>query len=976
MPKKAIAHIESVDLPKSLVDPKFDAVRKLLLESSRTLDKYWRKTNVAKFFDGMSEERRSEMAPFCMEWYKFLRKAFPNKYKDTPPLFFPADAEVGHAYHAIKVTVVACCSYPEIQKVLKEDGAFFIDEAVEKVLWSRRPAWSSDFLLFIAQLPGTSDTTSRFYWRLYRQFVKEKIIAPVKNDFWLRTMFSCKMTATQLKNDPGLLESDIWEFFEFTSFPRNWSLTSIDNGNEWKNAIVSLISEKRLDKSRIVDGCFRSIFRPLSDNESKWYVQLLERIPFDKDEMQREEQRFFDLLNHPNPTPRGLGIKILEKRFNGGFLNDKTVLDYIPAVLREPVKAKAKTGITLLEKIAMRNEPLHSKIMQTALEGLKHEAQEIQESTLNFLIKYDGFVCPEVMNSVNNIASSLPASLRMKIPGEDRPKETVSISVSKTTPSTPIAKYESITPIQSFEELLDLATRLVEGFNEIDDLERFLDGLGRLGCDKPEDFDSKSAAILARVQKKIETFKTTHPENGSNLELLSGFRPFKGEDIMVDIRFAVASWICGEMPQIEMMSEPIDLKWKHRSPEEHICTKIMRHGRRTWYDRESTRPSNPALLILSKRIETVAKNICSGKTVSLLSSPTHHGGWVDPEIFVKRLVEAQTKRDEHEDDDKVLALIRLMPEGREKALKTFEKEISSKSEWNDAVRYALGAEKVKIGKTPHLWIAAARCRTPFGAIPEMEKAFPGYGPDAGMSAKYRFEIKKIKYYDETIFAIPEPELKDTKIDPTLFPLMALHLSSMQDWQERDGIFPWFLSIWPQNLNPVIAASISSHSQNIDKNYDYGFRYVIQAMSSPGVSLRPIGIAALFLGLGMKSPLVHTAATDTAIAAINDGRLTPELAAGPIRDLLALEILTLSRWLKPLKTIVEQSDRHATFVQQLLESIIESLPPKDVGSFLELLYELGVSLNVKIKLESCRRFLETLSGSGKSGKLAKKLLELK
>jgi len=89
--------------------------------------------------------------------------------------------------------------------------------------------------------------------------------------------------------------------------------------------------------------------------------------------------------------------------------------------------------------------------------------------------------------------------------------------------------------------------------------------------------------------------------------------------------------------------------------------------------------------------------------------------------------------------------------------------------------------------------------------------------------------------------------------------------------------------------------LGSHSTNLDKNYDYGFRFALAAMARPGVAIRSVGVAALFTALAMKCPMVHTTATDTLIAVIHDGRLTPDMAVQPIRDLLALDLLTHRRW---------------------------------------------------------------------------------
>ena len=135
------------------------------------------------------------------------------------------------------------------------------------------------------------------------------------------------------------------------------------------------------------------------------------------------------------------------------------------------------------------------------------------------------------------------------------------------------------------------------------------------------------------------------------------------------------------------------------------------------------------------------------------------------------------------------------------------------------------------------------------------------------------------------------------------------------------------------------------------------------------------VMALLKNLADKNPPVPISATDKMIDTIASGQLTAGQVIPSALKILELRILVLSRWLRPLKVIAEQSDVHAVFVHELLEGIVPDLPPRDAGGFVELLYELTVSLGRPITTKRCRQFLESLAGSGKAAKLGKKLLEM-
>jgi hypothetical protein len=94
-----------------------------------------------------------------------------------------------------------------------------------------------------------------------------------------------------------------------------------------------------------------------------------------------------------------------------------------------------------------------------------------------------------------------------------------------------------------------------------------------------------------------------------------------------------------------------------------------------------------------------------------LSAPTHAGHWIDPIALVERSL-ALSKIGTSAAlglTDEVLALLRLAPDGRTRALKTARRLAG---EWGAALCYALGGD-APMGETKSLWVAAARARSPF-----------------------------------------------------------------------------------------------------------------------------------------------------------------------------------------------------------------------------------------------------------------------
>jgi hypothetical protein len=957
MPKKVSTKIEVVELPKTLSAPENEEIRKILLSGNAE--------KTITFFNGMPKKTRRKLVPICIEWIKKIRGSL---HKSSPQHFgFPDGTTYTDVYVCAEIALFATADFTEIQHLFRSDQQFrCTSELIENVMRARKPVWAGNFLLWASTIDRVD------YWFIYKRFVVEKIIEPIINDETAMIMFEAMDTrgrdtyrrqalpiAQQIKNDPDLLKNEIPQLFKVNEFPAGFSYTATDRWHCWKDAFVTLVADGTLSKNELVELCLSALERPYTEFQGKWFVQILERLPFDDTDLKIFAKRFLLLIRHRNPSPSALGFSFLERFFKENKISDTEVLELLPSVVRDPSKGRVKKAITILDKIAKRNKTLHSEIMKLVLECLQHEDSEIQLASLEFLKKYDTFNDPTIAEFVHQIAESLAPSVQKLIPDTIiQAKKTITVQNLKEPKPTvsiksPKIVLEKIVPIKSFDEILDLATRLLEKPEDADEIERLLDGLARLGADHPSDFETKTSSLLLRSLKLLGT--RSEKIDGKVIYDLQVPDPFQGCDIQTDFRYLFAAWITGKVSFVEANHLEI--------------------ANRVWQKVYTETAGIPATKLFSARMKVVAEIVVAGKSVQLLSTPTHYGGWIDPNIFAERLIESETKNIEHDHYDRVLALLRLYTEGREKALKLIDGKIKKRNDYINAVRYALGANGIKIGKTDYYWIAAARCRNPFADDPAVESVFTGYGPDSGTAAQYKIKKGADRIYKRNKIVVECLPAAKAQLDLTLFPTIGLHTAETFVLGEEPGQYPWTLTIWLQNPVPAVAAALDTHSTNLDNaNTDAGFRHVLAAIARPYVSFHRIYVSAIFTALAMKCPQVYTTATDTAIITIQDGRLTSAVAVQPVQELLGLEILTISRWLKPLKIITEQSKHHALFVHELLENIIENIPSKNVNGFLELLYEIGISLGKPITSKSCRKYLETFSGSGKAKKLAKKLLE--
>ena len=602
--------------------------------------------------------------------------------------------------------------------------------------------------------------------------------------------------------------------------------------------------------------------------------------------------------------------------------------------------------------------------LSVAIDCMKHTEVDVQNISYDFLEQHDGLNNREIQTALQSVWPTLASSVQSRFPdnfktdiscNSDEQIETKNASIQPAVDF----RYEKISPVRDFEERLELSGIIIEKPEDADEMERFMDGMARLGADNSDDFSRKTEALLKATMNKFGSSPFDKVEGVTRYQLLIP-DPFTGCDIQTDFRYVVVSWITGKVP--------------YRIAADHY-TYI---GDRL-YKSSHIPVSIPATQLFSQRMKYIAEIVSKGESVQLLATPIYKHGWIDPIVFVERMIDAKLKQYIHADHDRVLALLRLTPENRDSALKLLDSKIREPDEYTQAVRYALGADSIEIGSTPCYWIAASRCRHPDEDDPRVIKAFPQLVNNEVEKTNYTISIVKHKIYSNrnkiqvvcpSTFNIPFKQLY-------LYPTVGLSVPVNFIQGEEPGEYPWALNVWPQNLDPVIAASLDTHSINVDNpKTDAGFRHSLAAIARPETAVHPIAISALFTGLAMKYAPVSITATDTLITIIADGRLTAGAALPVVKELTEFNLLTLRRWLKPFQTIAEQSVKHANFIKALTEHIASIIPAKELGGFLEMLNELCTQLSKPVECADCKAFLQTLSGSGKPAKLAKKLLENK
>lgn len=965
----------------------------------QALEKLLESGNVKKclqFFHGMPEKSRRECFPVVKAFWSRIRK---TQLIENPPGTFTWNPLAGIA----QVAYFATATGAEIIKA-KRSGYPDDDYAVE-IIVDRRPDWVDEW---IETLLGES-----FYWghwRLIRRLIMAGLAKKPTNPRYFLGMISAVNSrhdksniVEQLQAAPDLLKEDIWKLFEYDGDGENSLANTERFEKSWIDALLQLVNKGKLPRAKLLEASMEALERDFNHYRAKWFFEFFDRLePTDK-ELKKFSVRLLGLLGVSAPNVASWALSRVEGLAESSSFETGTLCHAIEPILRARAKGTVITALKLLEQQAAACPKEKLLISVTTSLALAHESADVQKATLKLLQSISSPDEEKVRRHVEMLQPTLAASVRVLVTkwlasgsapagsaAESKsPSKTSSNKVSTDAGlnpklpkvskqlqslyaidvlqqnlkhnvfSIPAAIFDGtdlprlnhvprLSPIETVEDLIDVCARVIEDGSLVDDAERCIDGMARLANTKPDDIDQMTAPLLKRIRKLI----------------VKGCSPFCGMDPGNDMLGLFYAFCTGKV------IEPIS-KGRQFSIEFEGETL-----------REFTVNTKKPIGFLSAHCQVVARSIAAGRSWQLLSFPTHVGGWIDPRELVKRVNNwTGADPDMH---DVILAMLRLAPDNRAAALKSLK---DKSSEWIQAIHFALGAEKIAIGKHAALWVAAARARAPWLNDEPVIKKHPGLGPDAGEAARYALQIKKRKsgpytFYDGE-FAI-QPAVPKSP-DPALVTVLFFSGQSigkeltfeMGGWAGRTvGAVRWTATIWPQARESFFASSADTCFNNLDWwEAEWQNRTMLEPLIDARTPLRYAGLHFLCGMLAAKEPGESGLATDIAIRAIEDGRLGSDNLGVALAGLLTSGLIKPGRWHKTLSEVARASKVHAAVIQIALQRCFANPKqelPKDSAKLLELLYELSLELNVPVADAACRAWLESGAATGKSAKLAKSL----
>jgi hypothetical protein len=794
----------------------------------------------------------------------------------------------------------------------------------------------------------------RYGWRFVRSLVRDGTIPRPSGDAYIYGMLDGVIDAPQLlRDDPDLLDHEVWRIFEVEG-TGDHSLADHDKyapeAKTWTRALLDLAGD-RLDRDRLLDASLAALERDFPAFRAGWYSRFHSALVPTPVERTARVDAYLRLLRSPIPPTVTLAVDALAEVQKAGGLDGGLLLAHIEPALTARAAGPAREGLRLIER-AVREDPSLSPAarLRTAA-ALAHASADVQGSAISLFEALLGPLDHEGAALLADRRGDVAASVRPRLdallagrldppgaearPGDSHegPAPAIATAPAVDRPD-PFDSLVPLAPVASLEELAELLAGVLEREGPPESLELALDGVLRFCGERPADFVRITRAVRVRSER-----------------LLAGRR-----DPGIATWFAalVRSWVDG--------TPPVD-----------------------------SRPKMGAVAAyLAHRVRVVAGDAAAARPRALLALPSYVGGWIEPSHLVARL--AARQHEGASDDiasDLAQALLRVLPVRRAGALAA---AADLTGEIGDAVRHALGGT-ARIGPTPALWAAAARCRTPGGDDPEVARAHPTLGPDGAIAGRYTLAIGQGRYRHEPQLAGGVPSLAPRIDVPTD---LLWRTSAYPAGPGKEGaLVDWMRLIWPQDRRSWFAVSAALLLDNLDWwEARWHDRQRLEALFEPWTPLGREAAMLLAVALQAKEPGQRGLAVDAVVEAVTHERLSPEIVVRGFDEVsVALEAQPASaypitlfrpgRLATSLDEIARRSGRHQAWALEVAAGAIariqatsrpQPVPGGQLTPMLRLLVELTASLRTAVPPSALPALQALTTGSGEGARIARSLLE--
>ncbi|MDO5565582.1 MAG: DUF6493 family protein, partial [Planctomycetia bacterium] len=540
-----------------------------------------------------------------------------------------------------------------------------------------------------------------------------------------------------LEANPDLLENEFWFMFEH-EFQEIWQDGSEPGLKSPLNkTFVALTQKGKINRDRFLDAILNVFHFDYSDDALRYFANLYRMLAPTPEEHAARQSRYGDLICGVRPFAAAFGFDSLLELEKSGGLDEALFLDAATNTLNDQAKLRPSKALRLADKIAKRTPELRESVLRFAATALRHSSSDVQTLAIKIIEKHihkedESFV--EFLVSMSHdlsdfVRKTLSATLgnSLTLPDSEPAKPLSEIGKRRQFGPLDLPRLDTLArldPVETFDELIDLCLK-PDMFENLGDMERMIDGIGRLGHERPEHFAQKVSAIRAQLAKSV-VFQSQFEFNSDLFDIVMSSNMiynqtlvlksfFVAEKMSVSASGKTLDYDLGLSDKLPLrinrsgfipLNFPIanglktvsaGLGWFARLalPLAPLvwCADRIAHSRekRCGMQLRSFSNLSPWEYLWACLIWECCYRLAIGTNHPLLCPATHDGGWIDPLVLADRIIAAGDRLNEYDTCDKVISLYRLPIDHRAEALARLD-AVTSQDPYLTALRLILACD--------------------------------------------------------------------------------------------------------------------------------------------------------------------------------------------------------------------------------------------------------------------------------------------
>lgn len=785
----------------------------------------------------------------------------------------------------------------------------------------------------------------------------------------------------------------------FNYDPLKYSDKAAPNFETFPQAVLKLCKSGDLSRSDVLNKSLSSLWEDLPQSEYAGRYKIHAALEPTITERLACEDSYYGLLSHKVGHVVKFALNQIATLEKEGALSVERFCAEAPQVFYQAPKGNAVTVVKLMKRLLKSYPDKQGVILTGICEALRHENMDVQAQALSLLESITP-LADEGKNACREAVDFISPSLRARLLalcGEELKEDDPLTPIDLTTLTQDMDEatchvlgitdmmadeaclyrpiyadlmahnilpdLEPIQPIDSLDRLLDNIAHNMEEVQNTTVLYQIIGGICQIKPNYDTEFASKTDPLLKRMGPPHLAF--------------AGF----GQGI----NDAVATWMTGRLEQ------------------------------RLDNYRDGFRFTKP----LEKWLKWITLRLSRGERFTPLALPTHEGGWIDPQIWVKRLVGDAVI----EPIDFKLSLLRLAPDGRDRVLSAIP---ALPAPYDRIATFALGSDiEPSLEDKPHydLWVTAARAHDPRA---DWRDSFACMGieddwPNSVQTARFEWKPEpetdyKVAKLDVSVFpkrikaetpgdkappaqtggfvgrlkslfqktepvapAALAPLVTRSNLDSLPTSLLSIDAYKYRYFAWGEATFVnWIIEQWPAMPDAVHMQGAKNITVRLNEDGDsvisgYGF---FDGLFPPRQYWHPPAHLVLVLGLLARNADVKAISVDAMIYGIEKGLFEPDQWVTTLLHLQTGGWVKVGRLKDTLTPLVQTSALHAFVVSDILQSWLSQtdLSARNMFAPLEILLEAQSTIRQPLS-DNVKTALADLKGSSKAAKLAKTILSL-